>query len=109
VQHLTAAEKAIATNPVQIGTTAGTAYDGAQGLNASNLAYTASTNAEAARAIATNAQAVADAALPASSEPWTTNRYVADAPGSTFTNVLIWVGSTNNQTSTNAGTLYFTW
>jgi len=36
------------------------------GVAASNLAYTASTNAEAARVIATNAQAVADAALPRS-------------------------------------------
>jgi hypothetical protein len=85
------------------------AYRGDWGALSSNLAYTASTNAEAARVIATNAQAVANAALPASSEPWTTNRYVADAPGSTFTNLLIWVGSTNNQTSTNDGTLYFTW
>lgn len=49
-----------------IGVTAGTAYDGAQGAASSNLAYAASTNAEAARQIATNAETVANAALPAS-------------------------------------------
>jgi len=40
------------------------AYPNANGVAASNLAYTASTNAEAARVISTNAQAVANAALP---------------------------------------------
>jgi hypothetical protein len=53
---------------------------------------------------ATNAiNTVANAALSA------TNRVVLDAPGSAVTNLLVWVGSTNDQTSTNAGTLYFTW
>jgi hypothetical protein len=47
-----------------LGTTEGTAYDGASGAAASDLAYEASTNAEAARQTATNAQAVANAALP---------------------------------------------
>jgi len=54
---LTVAEKAIATN----------AYPNANGIASSNLAYTASTNAEAARVIATNAQQVASNALPKSS------------------------------------------
>jgi hypothetical protein len=75
IQHLTAAEKATATNTFVLvvtngiqateadgtatvsavfGTTANTVYDGAQGAAASNLAYIASTNAEAARVIATN-------------------------------------------------------
>ena len=51
----------IPTLPSQVG-----AYPNASGVVASNLAYTASTNAAAARMIATNAQAVADAALPKS-------------------------------------------
>jgi microcystin-dependent protein len=58
----TLTSNAIPTTAAQVG-----AYPNDSGAAASNLAYTASTNAEAARVIATNAQAVADAALPASS------------------------------------------
>jgi hypothetical protein len=46
------------------GTTSDSAYRGDHGVAASNLAYTASTNAEAARVIATNTDAVAALALP---------------------------------------------
>jgi hypothetical protein len=44
---------------VAYGITAGTAYEGMNGAAASNLAYSASTNAEAARQIGTNAQELA--------------------------------------------------
>jgi len=54
------------------------------GIAASNLAHSASTNAEAARQIATNAQAVADAALPKSS----TNAFVATILEITGTNTI---------------------
>jgi hypothetical protein len=67
-----------------IGTDAGQAYDGANGVASSNLAYTASTNAEAARQIATNTEATANAALPKSS----TNSLVVTELQVTGTNTI---------------------
>jgi hypothetical protein len=51
---------------INLGVGSADSYRGDWGAGASNLAYSASTNAEAARVIATNAQAVANDALPKS-------------------------------------------
>jgi hypothetical protein len=83
---------AVLTNDVEIIKT--NYYQLPDGTSASNLAYSASTNAEAARVQATNAQAVADAAL-------------SNAPGSSISG--LWAGPATNQTETNDNVVYFTW
>lgn len=69
-------------------------YQLQDGISVSNMAYAASTNAEAVRIIATNAQAVANAALPKSA----TNALAVTAlqiTGGAPTNGAVWVATNN--------------
>lgn len=89
---------------VAYGITDSTAYRGDHGTAASNLAYAASTNAEAARVIATNAQTIASAALPKAGGTMTgninmgakalTNASLVQATTGTFSGSLTLNGNT---------------